>query len=87
MHVYRIINRFFGESITVAGLLTGKDVSEQLLGKELGDELLFPAVMLRADGDVFLDDMTPKTLSERLGVPVRPSHNDGAELVRNILGV
>ncbi len=87
VHVYRIINRFFGESITVAGLLTGKDVSEQLLGKELGDELLFPAVMLRADGDVFLDDMTPKTLSERLSVPVRPSHNDGAELVRNILGV
>lgn len=87
VHVYRIINHFFGEAITVAGLLTGKDVSEQLAGKDLGDELLFPAVMLRADGDVFLDDMTPATLSERLGVPVRASHNDGAELVRSILGV
>jgi NifB/MoaA-like Fe-S oxidoreductase len=87
IRVHRIVNNFFGESVTVAGLLTGKDVSEQLLGKDLGDELLFPAVMLRADGDVFLDDMTPEELSHRLGVPVRPSKNDGFELVKALLGL
>lgn len=87
IHVYRIINRFFGESVTVAGLLTGTDVAEQLVDKELGDELLFPAVMLRSDGDVFLDDMTPEELSARLGVPVRASKSDGAELIRAFLGI
>ena len=87
IRVHRIVNHFFGESVTVAGLLTGKDVSEQLAGKDLGDELLFPSVMLRADGDVFLDDMTPEELSARLGVPVKPSKSDGFELVKALLGL
>ena len=88
IRVHRIVNHFFGETVTVAGLLTGKDVCEQLSDKELGDELLFPAVMLRADGDVFLDDMTPAQLSEHLGgIPVRPSPSDGAELLKLLLGV
>ncbi len=87
VHTYKIINRFFGESVTVAGLLTGQDMAEQLSGAELGDELLFPAVMLRADGDVFLDDMTPQELSRRLGAPVRASKSDGAELIRLLLGI
>lgn len=88
IQVYRIKNNFFGESVTVAGLLTGKDVSEQLMGMDLGDELLFPAVMLKADEDIFLDDMTPAELSEKLGgIPVRPSNSDGAELIRTLLGI
>ena len=87
IRVHRIVNHFFGESVTVAGLLTGADVSRQLAGKDLGDELLFPAVMLRADGDVFLDDMTPQELSQRLGVPTRPSKSDGFELVKALLGL
>lgn len=88
LHVetWRIINRFFGESVTVAGLLTGKDVAEQLRGQELGDELLFPQVMLRADGDLFLDDTTPQWLSEQLGVPVRPIASEAADLISAILG-
>lgn len=87
IRVHRIINHFFGESVTVAGLLTGKDVSQQLMGMDLGDELLFPAVMLRADGDVFLDDMTPQELSECLGVPARPAKSDGFELAKAFLGL
>ena len=88
VHIYPITNHFFGETVTVAGLLTGKDVSEQLLDKELGDELLFPAVMLRADGDVFLDDMTPQELSRRLGdVPVRATKSDGGEFIKAVLGI
>jgi NifB/MoaA-like Fe-S oxidoreductase len=87
VHVYPIQNHFFGESVTVAGLLTGKDVSEQLRGQVLGDELLYPSVMLKADEEIFLDDMTPTMLSECLGVPVRPVKSDGAELICAILGI
>ncbi len=87
INVYKIINNFFGESITVAGLLTGKDIAEQLCGRELGELVLFPENSLRQGGDLFLDDMSPDELSERLGVPVAPGHNDGAQLIRDILSV
>lgn len=84
--VIPIKNDFFGHSVTVAGLLTATDIAAQLTGVELGDELLFPAVALRAsDEAVFLDDKTPEWLSEQLGVPVRAVPNDGEELVRMIL--
>ncbi len=82
-----IFNRFFGENITVAGLLTGKDMSEQLAGRDLGDEVLIPANTLRADGDLFLCGMTPGELAGRLGVPVRVSPNDGAGFLTLLLGV
>ena len=86
--VHRIVNRFFGETVTVAGLLTATDVIDQLKGCELGDELLFPAVMLRADEDVFLDDLTPAQLSQALGqVQLRAVPSDGTELIRALLGV
>ena len=85
--VYPIVNRFFGETITVAGLLTGKDMKEQLCGKALGDALLIPCNTLRADGDLFLCGMTPAELSEALGVPVIPAPNDGEAFVRTVLGI
>ena len=88
IHVRKIVNHFFGESVTVAGLLTATDVIDQLKGLELGDELLFPQSMLRAEGDVFLDDVTPKQLSERLGgIPVSPCARDGADFIRCVLGL
>lgn len=86
--VHRIVNRFFGESVTVAGLLTATDVIDQLQGCSLGDELLFPSVMLRADENVFLDDLTPDQLSQSLGqIQLRAVPNDGTELIRALLGV
>ena len=87
INVYRIKNNFFGESITVAGLLTGKDISEQLAGKDLGDHLLFPENALRAGGDLFLDDMSPEELSSTLGVKASAGHNDGAQFIRDVLGI
>ncbi len=87
VHVYAIENRFFGEQITVAGLLTGKDMTEQLLGRPLGDELLFPAATLRAEGDVFLDDLSPEDLSKSLGVPVRPCPSEPGAFIRCVLGI
>lgn len=87
VQVYRIINHFFGETVTVSGLLTGTDVSEQLGGEDLGDELLYPETMLKADEDLFLDDMTPSELSRRLGVPVRACRGEGGAFVRSVLGL
>lgn len=83
--VYKIVNNFFGESITVAGLLTGKDISEQLAGRDLGELLIFPGNALRAGGDVFLDDMTPEALGEMLGVKACPSEKTGDALLRQLL--
>ena len=87
VNVYKIINNFFGESITVSGLLTGKDMSEQLKGQDLGDILLFPENALRAGEDIFLDDMTPDELSKILGVPVSPSSDTGEGFICSVLGV
>ena len=86
VRVVPIRNDFFGETITVAGLLTGKDMAEQLAGRELGDEVLVPENTLRADGDLFLCGMTPNELSARLGVKIRISPNDGGALLTALLG-
>lgn len=87
IHIYEITNHFFGEKITVAGLITGQDLIHQLKGKELGEELLFPAVMLRHQRDLFLDDTTIPQLSEQLGVAVKPVENDGFALLDAFLGL
>lgn len=83
---YRIKNEFYGDSITVSGLLTGQDIARQLAGKPLGSELLFPACALRAGGDLFLDGYTPRRLSQELGVSVRPVGNGGKELLDALMG-
>ena len=84
--VYRIINNFYGESITVAGLMTGRDIAEQLSNQPLGSELLIPENALRDGEDVFLCGMTVDELSEKLGVDVTVCENDGYEFVRALLG-
>ena len=87
INVYPIKNNFFGESITVAGLLTATDIIDQLKGQDLGEQLLFPSCALRADGDMFLDDKTPEDVSAILGVPVIPNSSEGAEFIKTILGI
>ena len=86
VEVVAIENNFFGPEITVAGLLTGKDVCEQLAGRELGDEVLYPATMLRAEGDLFLCGMSPDEMEKVLKVPTRAVKNEGAALVAALLG-
>lgn len=85
--VYPIKNNFLGETVDVAGLVSGGDILEQLKGKELGRKLLIPAVMLRHGGDVFLDDVSLAELSDQLGVPVIPVPNDGGALLDAMLGL
>ena len=85
--VYPIVNHFFGETITVAGLVTGGDLIDQLRGKKLGERLLIPASMLRSGENVFLDDLTTADVERALGVPVVPVPQDGYELLDAICGV
>lgn len=88
INVYKIINHFFGEEITVTGLLTGKDISEQLADKELGDELILSSNTVSSDGELFLCGMTPAELSEKLGVKITFSDEGkgGVGLLAAILG-
>jgi len=83
--VYAVRNVFFGESVTVSGLITGRDIVAQLKGKDLGDNLLIPQNMLRHGEEVFLDDLTVTDVSRELGVPVRIVKPDGADLLNAIL--
>ncbi len=85
--IYKVENRFFGGEITVTGLLTGKDLAEQLSGEELGEKLLLSSSMLRSEGDLFLCGMTPKELEEKLGVDICFTDNDGADFLYNLLGI
>ena len=85
-NVVAIRNEFFGETITVAGLVTGGDIIRQLKGRPLGDVLLLPRVMLRYEGDVFLDDVTVETVEKELGIPVQVVQDDGYELLNAIIG-
>ncbi len=85
--LYGIRNDFFGESVNVAGLLTGQDLIAQLRGKDLGERLLISVSMLRYGGDVFLDDTPLSAVSEALGVPVLPVANDGGAVLRAFLNL
>ena len=86
VNIYEIINNFFGTSITVSGLLTGRDIYDQIKDKPLGEELLIPQNCLRHGEDVFLCGMTVSELSAKIGVPVKSTGCDGYELCEAILG-
>ncbi|MBR3835433.1 MAG: DUF512 domain-containing protein [Clostridia bacterium] len=86
INVVKIENKLFGETITVAGLLCGNDIYNALSDTELSDEVLIPAVSLRREGDLFLDDMSIEELNEKLKTKVTPVESDGYVLLCNILG-
>lgn len=79
-------NDFFGGTVNVTGLLTGRDICAQLGDRELGDQLLIAGNMLKAGEDVFLDDMSLSELSEKLGVPALRVGGSGEDLLAAILG-
>ncbi len=85
IHVYQIINDFFGEKITVSGLLTGQDILKQLKGKELGNRLLLPQNVLRSGEEVFLDDYTKSDLEKALQVPINIVKSSGCGLIDSVL--
>ena len=87
VEVIPITNRFFGQSITVAGLLTGKDMSEQLADRDLGDLLLIPETTLRAERDLFLCGMSPQQLADALHTPVSTGGKTATDLLSAMLGI
>ncbi len=83
--VYTIINEFFGPDITVAGLLTGQDIINQLKGKDLGEFLILPSVLLRSGEEVLLDDITIKDIESALNIRISIAKADGKSLIDTIL--
>lgn len=86
VHVNAIRNDFFGERITVTGLLTGQDIIAQLKGKDLGEELLLPQNVLRSGERVLLDDYTVEDIADALQVPVNIVKSSGYDFTESLLG-
>ena len=86
IHVYGIRNDFFGELITVSGLITGQDLIGQLKGKALGEKLLLPCNMLRIEEQDFLDDVTLQDVKDALQVPVDIVKSSGQDFIDAVLG-
>lgn len=85
IYVYAIENKFFGEMITVSGLITGQDLKEQLTGRNLGDKLLLPCNMFRSGEEVFLDDMTLTELAKALQVRADIVKSSGQDFIEAII--
>ena len=85
VQVKSIRNDFFGNQITVAGLVTGTDLLAQLRGQDLGEKLLIPCHMLRSGESVFLDDVTVEEIEKQLNIPVVVVDEKGEDLVHCIL--
>ena len=85
--VYAIRNDFFGHTITVAGLVTGRDLIDQLKGKNLPSRLLIPTNMLRSGEQVFLDDVSVEDVERELSVTVTAVGQDGYELLDAMCGI
>ena len=85
VHLYPIRNDFFGEMITVAGLITGQDLIAQLKDKPLGDRLILPAVMFKSGEEIFLDDITKTQAEDALQIPINIVKSSGYDLVDAIL--
>ena len=84
-NVATVVNKFFGETVTVAGLVVGQDIVETLKGlQDVGDTLLLPRVMLREIEDVFLDGMTLEELKTITGKNIQVV-SDGYELCQALL--
>ena len=85
INVHKIVNNFFGDTITVSGLITATDIIDQLKDKDLGETLYIPRSMLKADEEIFLDNITLQNLSDTMKIEVVPCLNKGQDFVDKIL--
>ncbi len=81
-----VLNRFFGESVTVTGLITGRDLADQLSSVQC-DEILICRNMIRSEGDLFLDDMSVTDVQKLLPAPLRIVENTGEAFWRAVCGL
>ncbi len=84
--VYPVVNEFYGNQVTVTGLVCGSDIVKQLRHQIHAQELILPDVMLKEDSDVFLDDYTLERVQEEIGVPVRIVPTTASGLIYGALG-
>lgn len=87
VNIYPITNFFFGESITVTGLLTGRDIAVQLERKDLGSEVFISDVMLRGQDGKFLDDMKVEDVAGWINKKITPIGGTGGEFARALIGM
>ncbi|KAE9637160.1 MAG: hypothetical protein PWP07_1824 [Epulopiscium sp.] len=87
VRIYPITNYFFGEKITVSGLMTGQDLLGQLKHKELGSRLLLPQNAFRDNDTILLDDMYVEDLEKELNIPITIVENSGKEFIKAILNI
>lgn len=87
IHIHTIKNEFFGENITVAGLITGGDLIEQLREKALGKSLLLPDVLLRHGESILLDDITIEDIERTLQTRISIVQSDGKSFIDSILNI
>lgn len=85
INVFPIRNTYFGDTITVSGLITGSDIKQQLRSKKLGSKLIIPANMLKAEEPIFLDDVTVEDLQKELNIQVMVSEVDGKDFIDKII--
>ncbi|MEG1719694.1 MAG: DUF512 domain-containing protein [Clostridia bacterium] len=82
--LYKIYNNFFGQTVNVAGLITGEDLIDQLQGEKLYKDLLIPEVMLRFSKDLFLDDLKVSDVEKALDVKITTVPNNGEDFIHTI---
>ena len=82
--VKKVLNKRFGETITVAGLLTGKDIINQIKGDLGPGKVIIPVNMLRSGEDVFLDDVTLQEMKEEIGRDIVVCEYTGEDLIEII---
>lgn len=85
INVYKIKNNFFGQTITVSGLITATDIIEQLKNQDLGETLYIPRSMLKSDEEIFLDNITLEELNETMNLEIVPCLSEGHDFVDKIL--
>ena len=85
IHIYKIENNFFGKKITVTGLITGRDLINQLKGKPLGEKLVLSKSMFKHDEEIFLDNTTLEDVKNELRVEIVLNDNDGYQLLDTLL--
>ena len=85
LQVVCITNHFFGERITVTGLLTATDILAQLKGRDLGDWIVMPSVVLKADEDIFLDDISLEDVQRTLQVPIHIVKSNGMGFIQSVV--
>ncbi|MBE9541304.1 MAG: DUF512 domain-containing protein, partial [Proteobacteria bacterium] len=83
--LFKVENRFFGQSVTVTGLLTAKDILKSIIGKTTADLLLVPDITLDSENEVFIDNVTLKDMEESLGIQAKPIAPTPEGLLKGII--